>query len=243
VTVTQRDDGFIEFEVTVAGDLDWSEDEALVALDLDQNPDTGSAFYGTEVELVLQSAGAGAEVMPALYRADGWDFRRERHARAAWTLAPHSGGFSIKRSVLGLKPKQGFNIIAGSVSNHPDMAPDFGTFNYQREPGTQPPRLGPDRRAPKVLAYDSTGASGGEARLQYWVLEGRGRTRQVIRVFSGRRLLRTNWTPLADVNPFGFSTTTWKVPPQVHGALRYCVRSFDAAGNKNDRVCANLGVR
>ena len=69
--MTQRDDGFIEFEVTVAGDLDWSEDEALVALDLDQNPDTGSAFYGTEVELMLQSAGAGAEVMPALYRADG----------------------------------------------------------------------------------------------------------------------------------------------------------------------------
>jgi hypothetical protein len=238
VTITERDNGFIDFLVTLAGDFEWSEDGPLIALDLDQNPDTGSAFYGTEVELVLQSERANAEVMPALYRANGWDFRRERHARAAWTLGPHEGGFQIKRSSLGLTKYQGFNIVVGSVSNHPDMAPDFGTFNYQRVSGRKPPRLGPDRRAPKVLAYDSTGVRGRDAELQYWVLEGRGRTRQVIRIFRGPRLLQTVWTPLADANPFGLSTTTWKVPSNAHGDLRYCVRSFDAAGNRSNLVCA-----
>jgi hypothetical protein len=242
VTITERDDEFIDFLVTLAGDFEWSEDGPLIALDLDQNPDTGSAFYGTEVELVLQSERANAEVMPALYRANGWDFRRERHARAAWTLGPHEGGFQIKRSSLGLTKYQGFNIVVGSVSNHPDMAPDFGTFNYQRVPGRNPPRLGPDRRAPKVLAYDSTGVRGRDAELQYWVLEARGRTRQVIRIFRGARLLQTVWTPLADANPFGLSTTTWKVPPHVNGALRYCVRSFDGAGNRSNLVCAGLQI-
>jgi hypothetical protein len=242
VTITDRDDGFVDFLVTLAGDFDWTEDGPLIALDIDRNPDTGSAFYGTEVELVLQSDGASREVMPALYRARGWDFRRERHARAAWTLGPHVGGFSIKRSSLGLTRNQGFNIVAGSVSNHPDTAPDFGTFNYQRVPGRKPPRLGPDRRAPKVLAYDSTGVPGGEAKLQYWVLDGRGKTRQVIRIYRGPRVLKTIWTPLADANPFGTAETTWHVPSNVRGGLRYCVRSLDAAGNRSNRVCANLKI-
>lgn len=243
VTITERGDGFMDFEVMFAGDFNPQEDGPLVALDVDQNPDTGSAFYGTEVEVVLQSAVTGAEVEPALYRAHGWDFRRERHAHAAWTIGPHSGGFSIKRSTLGLKPKTAFNIVAGTVGNHPDTAPDFGTFRYEPVAGTPPPRLGPDRRPPKLLVYDSTGARGGKAKLTYWVLDGRGRTRQVIRIFRGRRLLRRIWTPLADVNPFGLSETTWQVPANVRGSLRFSVRSIDAAGNKSKPVWASLVVR
>jgi hypothetical protein len=146
--------------------------------------------------------------------------------------------------VLGLKPGQGFNLVAGSVSNHPDMAPDFGTFAYQPSSGgAPPPRLGRDRRPPKLFTFDSTGARGGEAKLQYWVLEGRGSARQVIRIFRGRRLLKTIWTPLAAVNPFGTTETAWHVPPGVHGTLRYAVRSFDAAGNASTIESAALVVR
>jgi hypothetical protein len=243
VTVTERDNDTLDFEVTLAGELNWDEDGPLVAIDTDRNPDTGSAFYGTEFQLALVGGGNAREAEPVLYRANGWDFRGERFARAAWGGGPHSSVISIKRSVLGLKPGQGFNLVAGSVSNHPDMAPDFGTFSYEPSSGTPPPPLGRDRRAPKLFAYDSMGVSGGEAKLHYWVLEGRGSARQVIRIFRGRRLLKTIWTPLAAVNPFGTTETGWRVPPDVHGALRYRIRSFDAAGNASTLETAALLVR
>jgi hypothetical protein len=128
------------------------------------------------------------------------------------------------------------------VGRHPDTAPDVGTFDFEPAGSTHPP-VGPDRRPPKLFAFDSLGTRGRDAKLEYWVLEGRGKTRQVIRIFRGQRLLKTIWTPLADENPFGTAETTWRVPSKVHGALRYCIRSLDDAGNRSTLVCANLQVR
>ena len=233
--------GYINFEVTVAGAVNSAEDGPLVALDLDQNPDTGSAFYGTEVEIALVGSGNG-EAEPVLYRAHGWDFKGGSGAGVSWSVGPHTVGFGIKRSALGLKPNAGLNIVAASVASHADTAPDIGTFNYQPVAGTQPPPLGRDRRAPKVFAYDSDGVHGKAAKLEYWVLEGRGKTRQVIRIFRGRRLLKTIWTPLADANPFDVTDTMWQVPQNVHGRLRFSVRSVDAAGNRSSLSRATLAV-
>jgi hypothetical protein len=56
-------------------------------------------------------------------------------------------------------------------------------------------------------------------------------------------VLKTIWTPLANVDPFGLSETTWHVPSDVHGALRYSVRSIDAAGNESRLASASLVVR
>jgi hypothetical protein len=75
------------------------------------------------------------------------------------------------------------------------------------------------------------------------VLEGRGKTRQVIRFFRRHRLLKTIWTPLADANPFGTAATTWRVLPNVRGPLRFTVRSIDAAGNRSALATAALIVR
>jgi hypothetical protein len=80
-------------------------------------------------------------------------------------------------------------------------------------------------------------------KLGYWLLDGRGTTRQVIRIFRGRRLLRTIWTPLADANPFSVSETVWQVPARLHGSLRFTVRSIDAAGNRSKPSSATLLVR
>ncbi|HET7807727.1 MAG TPA: hypothetical protein VFK71_04465, partial [Gaiellaceae bacterium] len=66
---------------------------------------------------------------------------------------------------------------------------------------------------------------------------------QVIRVFRGRRLLKTIWTPLADANPFRTAETTWHVPAGLRGHLRFTVRSFDAAGNRSAVATAALIVR
>jgi len=232
----------IDVELTVNGKPGLQEDGPLVALDLDQNPDTGSAFYGTEIEVALVPAASGTGDMPTLFKAHGWDFLATRPGVGAFETGPHTVGFSIPRKLLGSDPDPGFNIVASSVSRHPDNAPDVATFDFE-PPGSTHPPLGPDRRPPKLLAFDSLGTRGKDAKLEYWVLEGRGRTRQVIRIFRGRRLLKSIWTPLADANPFGTAETTWRVPRDVHGRLRFTVRSIDAAGNKSAVAHAALVVR
>lgn len=96
--------------------------------------------------------------------------------------------------------------------------------------------------APHVSAFASTGVHGKRATLRYWALDGRGKTREIVRIFHGPRLLRTIWTPLRDTNPFRLSQLDWKVPRSVHGRLRYSVRSLDAAGNRSNRAWASLVV-
>jgi hypothetical protein len=149
----------------------------------------------------------------------------------------------FERAALGRKPKDGFNVVVASVSRHPDTAPDIGTFNYQRINGTQPPRVGPDKRAPKVLAFDSSAVHGQLAKLD---LLGARRARPDEADhphLRGRRIVKTIWTPLADANPFGLSQTTWRVPTNVRGHLRFSVRSIDAAGNRSALASAALIVR
>jgi hypothetical protein len=227
----------------VNGNPGLQEDGPLVALDLDQNPDTGSAYYGTEAEVALVGGGNAREAEPVLYRAHGWDFLAVRARQSTgFMTGTNTVGFSIPRSALGPDPDPGFNLVAASEGSHPDTAPDIGAFAF--EPGdSTPPSLGPDRRPPKLLAFDSLGTHGKDAKLEYWVLEGRGKTRQVIRVFRGRRLLKTIWTPLADANPFRTAETTWHLPPKLRGRLRFTVRSFDAAGNRSALATASLIVR
>jgi hypothetical protein len=236
----------IDVELTVNAGAGLQEDGPLVALDLDQNPDTGSAFYGTEVEVALVGSGNARDAEPVLYKAHGWDFLATTRAGAGTGIGTETGtqtvGFSIPRQALGPDPEPGFDIVASSVSRHPDNAPDVGTFEFE-PPGSKHPPLGSDRRPPKLFAFDSLGMRGKDAKLEYWVLEGRGRSRQVIRVFRGRRLLKTIWTPLADANPFGTAATTWHVPPKLRGRLRFTVRSIDATGNKSALAHAALVVR
>ena len=242
--IPEEPDSTIDFELTLSGPPGLEASGPLIALDVDQNPDTGSSFYGTEVEIGLAGGDNAREAEPIFYRAHGWSFRGARPPKGGvgWSIGKHTVTFSVRRAALGLKPNAGFNVVAASAAQHPDTAPDIGTFNYQRVQG-KPPPLGADRRAPKVLAFDSTGSRGKEARIGYWVLEGRGKTRQVIRVFRGHRVLTTLWTPLADANPFDVSETTWRVPANLRGSLRFSVRSIDAAGNKSALSWAQVLIR
>ena len=235
--------GDIQVELTVKGNPGLQEDGPLVAFDLDQNPDTGSAYYGTEAEVALVGSGNAREAEAVLYKAHGWDFLATRPRQGAgFTTGTNTVAFTIPRSLLGPGPELGFNIVATSVGRHPDTAPDVGTFDVEPSGSTHPP-LGPDRRPPKLFAFDSLGRRDEDAKLEYWVLEGRGKTRQVIRIFRGHRLLKTIWTPLADANPFGTAETTWHMPPRLRGRLRFAVRSFDAAGNRSALATAALIVR
>jgi hypothetical protein len=232
--ITRYEDGSLSFWVTVDGFFACSSDgdgePALAALDLDQNPDTGSGFYGTEVAFAPSGPLGDAHLL----RADGWNFRGvRRQLGLGGGCGPTGGGYSIDQSNLGIPPNAGFNVVVAVPGSNGDTAPDIRTFNYQQVPGTPPPTSGADRRAPHVSAFPSAGVHGKRARLAYWVLDGRGTTRQIVRIFRGRRVLKTIWTPLADSNPFHVSQLEWQVPGNVRGRLRFSVRALDAAGNKS----------
>jgi hypothetical protein len=236
--------GGLTFWIRVNGFFACSSDgdgePAMVALDLDQNPDTGSAYYGTEVAF----APAGPVGDPQLLRADGWDLRGARNQLGlGGGCGPGTGIYSIDLSKLGLEEGAGFNVVVAALGSAGDTAPDVGTFNYQQVPGAKPPPLGRDRRAPHVSAFASVGVHGKRATLRYWALDGRGKTREIVRIFRGERLLRTVWTPLHNTNPFRTAQLDWKVPQGIRGKLRFSVRSIDAAGNRSNRAWASLDVR
>jgi hypothetical protein len=216
----------------------------LIALDLDQNPDTGSAYYGTEVEVAMESSGNGREAEAVLRRSDGWDFRGIKPPDGwGWGWGPREVDFFLDRSYLGLAPSAGFNVVVAAEGSRPDTAPNIRTFNYQAVAGTAPPALGPDTRAPHVAAYPAEAVRGKVARLTYATLDGRGKTADTIRIYRGNHLLKTIRLPLRDSNPFDVSAVTWRVPRGVRGHLRFSVRSADAARNRSNLSWARLAVR
>jgi hypothetical protein len=209
-----------------------------VAFDVDQNPDTGSAFYGTEVELASNEWGDFR-----FLRSRGWDFRGVAYA-GGYSLGcgPDGMGYSIPIENLGLAPGRGFNVVVSTEGPRPDTAPDLRTFNYQPVPGTPPPALGPDTRPPHVVAYGARAVHGRVAALRYWVLDGRGKTAETIRIHRDWRLLKTIRRPLRDSNPFRLSKVAWRVPRHARGRLRFTVRAVDAAGNTSALGSAPLVV-
>jgi hypothetical protein len=210
----------------------------LIAIDTDQNPDTGSAFYGTEVEFAFDVR----DNESLFLRSSGWDFKLARNQDFPGAeCGPTVGGYFTETSALGITPTSGFNVVAATVGQHIDTAPDIGTFNYQPVAGT-PPKLGPDTRAPHLVTYPAEALHGKLATLTYWTLDGRGKTADTIRIYRGARLLKTNRRPLRDSNPFKLSHVTWRVPRTLRGRVRFSVRSADAAGNTSELRWAWLSI-
>jgi hypothetical protein len=217
-----------------------------VALDLDQNPDTGTVYYGTDVAFALDFGLGGTTLKFA--RAEGSEFKPATPPPSLkGTLDGTTGTvtFTIKAADLGLTPSDGFNLVAmsSSIAGDGDLAPDLRTYNYQQVAGTPQPPPAPDTRAPVDRAYASKGIHGHVARLEYSAQDGRAATADTIRVYRGTHLLRTIRFALGDANPFWMYDARWRVPRAVHGRLRFCVQSVDAAGNKSNLSCARLVVR
>jgi hypothetical protein len=221
--------------------------EALgVALDLDQNPDSGSVYYGSEVAFALSFGMDGGNTL-YFARAAGDGFSpAPPPASLHGTLSDATLTFSVNAADLGLAPNGGFNVVAlseTSVTDDVDLAPDVRTFNYQLVAGTPQPPLSADTRAPVDHAYASRGVHGKVAQLVYAAQDGRGVTADTIRVYRRSRLLKTIRISLGDASPFYSYYAPWRVPRKIHGRLRFCVRSRDAAGNKSNVSCARLVIR
>jgi hypothetical protein len=216
-----------------------------VALDLDQNPDTGTVYYGTDVAFALDFGLGGTTLKFA--RADSSEFKPATPpASLKGTIDGTTGmvTFTVKAADLGLTPNDDFNLVAisSSIVGDGDLTPDLRTYNYQQVPGTPQRQLPPDTRAPVDRAYASTGIHGQVARLEYSAQDGRAATADTIRVYRGMHLLQTIRIALGDAKPFWTYDARWRVPRAVHGRLRFCVQSVDAAGNKSNLSCARLGV-
>src|SRR5439155_4992603 len=154
-----------------------------VALNLDQNPDTGTVYDGSEVAFALDFGVSGTTL--EFERAGGSEFTSApAPASLQGTISGSTLTFTVKAADLGLASNGGFNIVA--VSESPlagDLGPDFGTFNYQLVVGTPQPPLAPDTRAPLDHAFASHGVHGKVARLAYAAQDGRGVTADTVRVY------------------------------------------------------------
>jgi hypothetical protein len=249
VDVSNDDAGTITIRTTYGKDAltpGLPGEQLGVALDLDQNPDTGTVYYGTEVAFGLDFGLGGTRLRFA--RAAGSDFTPATPPSSLTGTFDGTTGtvtLTVKAADLGLTPNDGFNLVAisSSIAGDADLAPDLRTYNYQQVAGTPQRPLPPDTRAPVDQAYASKGVHGQIAFLEYSAQDGRAATADTIRVYRGTRLLKTIRIALGDANPFWTYDPRWRVPRNVRGRLRFCVQSVDAAGNKSNLSCARLVVR
>jgi hypothetical protein len=238
VAVSNDDAGNITIRVTVDRAQLGADDDVLVGIDADQNPDTGTVFYGADFGLDLTGTRQTfLRPSPRGYFAD-----------AAGTFSATSGGgvvtFTVKAADLGLSPTSGFDVfVAAFAQGYFDTAPDLRAFNYQQVAGTPRPVLGPDRRPPVDDAINGTGTHGKVVRLRYFASDGRAETADTVRVYKGRKVLKTFRFRLEQTNPFGVYYANWKVPKNVKGKLRFCVQSTDRAENKSNTSCASLTIK
>ena len=239
VSIASDDAGVITVKLTFGNRPSWNaNDIAAIGLDTDQNPDTGSVFYGGEWELDLE--GTTATVLQAT--PDGFYTDALSPASYKATFADGSVTFSFKASDFGVT--SGFNLYTvGEDRNWLDVAPDIRTVNYQLVSGASAPVLQADRRAPFDHAFKSAGTHGKIVQLIYLAMDGRGETSDSIVVYKGKKVLKRINYILEDTSPLLPYVARWKAPKKTKGKLRFCVSSVDRAGNKSNTSCAQLTIK
>jgi hypothetical protein len=240
VAVTNDDAGTVTVKLTLANrGLPNPTDGMGIGLDVDQNPDTGSVYYGAEFELYLFNG----EVVVLRPSADGTQYTQTAPpASLQITAAAGTGTFLFKASDFGIT--SGFKLFALTYDNDwVDAAPDIRTFNYQLAAGTTVPLLGRDARPPVTEAIKSSGTHGKTVDLFYIVADGRGETADAIVLYRGKKVIKRFNYPLGDTSPFYYYSARWKVPKKTKGKFRFCVTSTDRAGNKSKASCAALTIK
>jgi hypothetical protein len=241
VVVSSDDAGTVTVRVTAPNRLNLGAgDEIGLDLDVDQNPETGTVFYGTDVTIEFDRG-----VLRSLLAAPSGYFQEgARPASVTGTLDNGVATFSFKAADLGIKT--GFNFVVDTFSHltgGTDTAPEIRTINYQLVAGTPPPVVGPDTRAPIDTALSARGKRGPKLFLDYFAQDNRGQTSDTVRVYKGRKVIKTVRYRLQDTNPFFVYYARWKAPKKAKGKYRFCVSSVDMGGNKSNTDCAAISLR
>jgi hypothetical protein len=116
----------LEFTLTVAGRRCvgfGGSGGPMIGIDRDQNPDTGSAYYGAAVAITAGNAGQ-------VLRADGWDLRRAPvpvgnilHAQVHGSCKGKRFELYVPRKVIGVGPLGGFNASSAVSEPGPTLCP------------------------------------------------------------------------------------------------------------------------
>jgi hypothetical protein len=101
-----------------------------------------------------------------------------------------------------------------------------------------------DIRKPFALAFPSSGARGGTAKLRYAASDDSMRARFTIRITTRTGATAGRVTaPFHVIQPVRITTISWRVPRKASSRLRFCLVAIDAAGNRSAPACAPLRVR
>ena len=105
-------------------------------------------------------------------------------------------------------------------------------------------RVNTDTQAPTVQALQSTGKAGGDASLRYTVKDDSGKTHEELTVYvssSDVRHYTTTLGPALAGHVYGYRLM--QIPSDLTGTFKWCVRSFDAAGNASAQSCSTLTIK
>jgi Divergent InlB B-repeat domain len=100
-----------------------------------------------------------------------------------------------------------------------------------------------DRTPPIASALPSSGKRGRIAKLRYTASDASGRSREVLRIVRGKRLLHVVRVPTAHVAPQRVYAARWRVPRTIRpGLLKLCVTAIDPSANRSRMSCAPLRI-
>jgi hypothetical protein len=249
LAVSNDDDGMLEFRLFLRNRTELTDPDFItVNLDTDRSDSTGcNVGNGVGLDWVLAVRG---RTMPT---PDGVLLIRRSSCDAADPNVPQDsfvGRFDNATSTLVLQIDRAeignaseFEILVIASVDPPspetwDLGGDLARWIYQVV--VSPPR---DEVAPIVKALPSSGRRGRVAKVRYAVFDESGRAREEITIRRGRRVLATRRTVLGARGAATIRVATWRVPKNVGGPLRFCVRAWDEAGNGSAPSCARLTLR
>ena len=129
--------------------------------------------------------------------------------------------------------------VARALATAVPTTPSTGT-----SPPPPPPPAPPatrDLSAPVVRVYAASGRRHQPVQLRYRVHDNGGRTSERVRVYRGKKLLKTFMRPLRTTDAAVAYWVTYSFPARA--AYRFCVRATDVAGNSSPLRCAAVRVR
>jgi hypothetical protein len=191
---------------------------SLLTVDCDE---TAAAVAGTlHVRVTLP---AGSAAVPALRTTFGLD-------------KPVIRALRITRNVASIDVPGWRDCMTARLSlPNPSLTQDGASYVV-----TVSVTRGRDRRPPKVVALPAVGHTGTGISLRYQAYDDSGYTAELIRVYSGTRVLMSHQTPMGHlVTPF--PSVAW-LAPNTTGTFRFCVRAKDPSGNVSAWSCAPIRV-
>jgi hypothetical protein len=249
VQVSNDDAGNLEFRIAFPNRSDFTDpDFVTVNVDADQSSLTGCDIGGGfGVDWALAFRGHTAP-QPDSYNLG--NFSTACKIDPATPQGSYAGTFDpttmtlilrLNRSDIGNPSAFRFLVIANIGAVGPetwDLGGELSPWIYQIL--VSPPR---DQTPPRVKGLASMGVHGGTAKLRYTVFDESGKTREEIKIRRGGRVLATKRVRLGPRSLTRIYAATWRVPPDLLGTLKFCVRAWDAAGNRSAPSCARLTIR